>query len=205
MSPAAPTVGLTTPTLGVVTIDTHDADALADGWAEQMGAEVLERNNGWYVILQGGTLPIRLSFQKVEDPTPGKNRIHLDVMAADLDDEVELLLGNGATLVARRRDESFRWGTLVDPHINESCVAARGGHRRALTGRCEPSHRLLTGGASIVSPWTHLSRRPTTPRPIRPSRPPRRAHPQSLHPRTIATASIGSVRSKYVNGFAAGV
>lgn len=74
-----------------------------------MGAEVLGRNNGWYVILQGGTLPIRLSFQKVEDPTPGKNRIHLDVMAADLDDEVELLLGNGATLVARRRDESFRW------------------------------------------------------------------------------------------------
>ena len=110
-------------TLGMVTIDTHDADALADWWAEQMGAEVMERNDGWYVVLQGGTLPIRLSFQKVEDPTPGKNRIHLDVMTDDLDAEVDRLMGGGATLVERRGDESFRWVTLADPHGNEFCVA----------------------------------------------------------------------------------
>ena len=111
-------------TLGMVTVDTHDANALADWWAAQMGADVLERNDGWYVVLGGGTLPIRLSFQKVEDPTPGKNRIHLDVMATDLEAEVDRLLGAGATLVERRGDDNFRWVTLADPHGNEFCVAS---------------------------------------------------------------------------------
>ena len=60
-----------------------------------MGAEVTERNDGWYVVLQGGTLPIRLSFQKVDDPTPGKNRLHLDVLTDDLDAEVDRLSGPG--------------------------------------------------------------------------------------------------------------
>jgi len=110
-------------TLAMITVDTHDADQLADWWAEQMGADVLERNDGWYVVLQGGTLPIRLSFQKVEDPTSGKNRLHLDVMAEDLDAEVDRLVGAGATLVERRGGESFRWVTLADPHGNEFCVA----------------------------------------------------------------------------------
>ena len=44
-------------TLGMITVDTHDANTLADWWAAQMGAEVLERNDGWYVVLAGGTLP----------------------------------------------------------------------------------------------------------------------------------------------------
>ena len=109
--------------LGMITFDTHDADALAEWWAAQTGAEVTERNDGWYVIVKGGSLPVIVSFQKVDDPTPGKNRVHLDLSAADLDAEVDRLLGAGATLVARRGDESFRWVTLADPHGNQFCVA----------------------------------------------------------------------------------
>ena len=30
----------------------------------------------------------RLAFQKVDDPTPGKNRVHIDFTAADLEAEV---------------------------------------------------------------------------------------------------------------------
>ncbi|WP_454085179.1 VOC family protein [Georgenia sp. Marseille-Q6866] len=111
-------------TLSMVTFDTTDADSLATWWAEQTGGEVVERNDGWYVMVAGGTLPLLLAFQKVEDPTPGKNRIHLDLTAADLDGEVDRLLGAGATLVARRGDESFRWVTLADPQGNQFCVAA---------------------------------------------------------------------------------
>ncbi|MCM3660390.1 VOC family protein [Georgenia satyanarayanai] len=111
-------------TLSMVTFDTTDADSLATWWAEQTGGEVVERNDGWYVMVAGGTLPVLLAFQKVQDPTAGKNRIHLDLTAPDLDGEVERLLGAGATLVARRGDESFRWVTLADPHGNQFCVAA---------------------------------------------------------------------------------
>jgi predicted enzyme related to lactoylglutathione lyase len=74
-------------------------------------------------MVSGGGLPGLLSFQKVDDPTPGKNRIHLDLTAEDLDAEVDRLLGAGATLVAHRGDENFRWVTLADPDGNQFCVA----------------------------------------------------------------------------------
>ena len=64
-----------------------------------------------------------MAFQKVDDPTPGKNRIHVDLMADDLDAEVDRLVEAGAGLVERRGDESFRWVTLTDPDGNEFCVA----------------------------------------------------------------------------------
>jgi hypothetical protein len=69
--------------------------------------------------------PVLLSFQKVEDPTPGKNKVHLDLTTDDLDAEVDRLLGVGASLVERRGDESFRWVTLADPDGNQFCVAGR--------------------------------------------------------------------------------
>lgn len=83
---------------------------------------------GWFVVLEGGGLPVMLAFQKVADPTAGKNRIHLDLGASDLgasdlDAEVERLLAAGATLVERRGDEDFRWVTLADPDGNEFDVA----------------------------------------------------------------------------------
>ncbi|USQ79991.1 VOC family protein [Ornithinimicrobium faecis] len=111
-------------TVGMITTDTTDAEALARWWAEQTGAEVAETNEGWFVIVRGGTLPVWLAFQKVEEVTPGKNRLHLDLTASGgLDTEVERLLASGATLVERRGDEHFRWVTLADPQGNQFCVS----------------------------------------------------------------------------------
>jgi hypothetical protein len=110
-------------TLGMVTTDTHDAVELGQWWAEQTGAQVTETYDGWFVVVKGGSLPVILAFQKVEDATPGKNRLHLDLSADDLDAEVDRLVGAGATLVAKRGDESFRWVTLEDPHGNQFDVA----------------------------------------------------------------------------------
>jgi hypothetical protein len=60
----------------------------------------------------------RLYFQKVPEPKTVKNRVHLDLRAADVDAEV-------ARLVARGARELARHGTLVtlaDPEENEFCV-----------------------------------------------------------------------------------
>ncbi|HYH34220.1 MAG TPA: VOC family protein [Nocardioides sp.] len=110
--------------LGMITIDTTDAESLAGWWATQTGATVTETNGGWFVMVRGGSLPVQLAFQKVEDPTPGKNRVHLDLTSeGDLEVEVERLLAAGAGLVERRGDDSFRWVTLTDPDGNQFCVA----------------------------------------------------------------------------------
>ncbi len=126
LSVGTASVRVMTLTLGMITMDTTDAMSLAAWWAEQTGAAVGETNDGYYVMVSGGGLPALLAFQKVDDPTPGKNRVHLDLTAADLDGEVDRLLAAGATLVERRGDESFRWVTLADPDGNQFCVAAAG-------------------------------------------------------------------------------
>lgn len=108
----------------MITCDTTDALALATWWAEQTGGTITEENDGWFVMVAvpGGPM---LAFQKVDQPTPGKNRLHLDVVTDDLEAEVDRLRAAGAGLVAERGDESFRWVTLTDPAGNEFCVAAR--------------------------------------------------------------------------------
>ena len=111
-----------TVSLGMVTTDTTDALALAGWWAERTGGEITETNDGWFVIVKGG--PVPLGFQKVEAVTPGKNRLHLDLVTDDLDAETDRLLAAGAALV-RRRDDQFRWNTLTDPDGNEFCVSGK--------------------------------------------------------------------------------
>ena len=107
----------------MVTIDTTDAERLAGWWAARLGAQVTENHGGWYVILAGDGLPALLAFQKVDDPTPGKNKLHLDLVTDDLEKAVVELVGAGATVIARR-DEGFPWVTLTDPDGNEFCVSA---------------------------------------------------------------------------------
>ena len=56
-----------------------------------------------------------MAFQKVDDPTPGKNKIHVDLMADDLDAEVERLVAAGAGLVERRGDRVLPLGDAHRP------------------------------------------------------------------------------------------
>ncbi len=106
--------------IGMVTIDSSDPAPLARWWAERLGAPIVQENDGWFFVI--GSTPT-LAIQHVDDPSPGKNRVHLDLNASDLDAARAELLGAGATLVAERGDESFRWVTLADPQGNQFCIA----------------------------------------------------------------------------------
>ena len=104
-----------------VTVDTTEPVPLARWWADQLGGEVKDPFGGFFVLVTGG--PVQMAFQKVDDPTPGKNKVHVDLTADDLDAAVDRLVEAGAGLVGRRGDESFRWVTLTDPEGNQFCVA----------------------------------------------------------------------------------
>ncbi|GEL94726.1 VOC family protein [Cellulomonas composti] len=108
--------------VGMITFDTLDAPALAQWWARQTGGAVEGEGGGEYVIVRPPAGPL-LAFQQVPDPTPGKNRVHLDLSAADRDAEVERLLADGAMLVARHDEGDFVWVVLADPDGNHFCVA----------------------------------------------------------------------------------
>jgi hypothetical protein len=61
---------------------------------------------------------LRLFFQFVPEARTVKNRVHLDLQAADADAEADLLTRLGARILARHED----WVTLADPEGNEFCI-----------------------------------------------------------------------------------
>jgi predicted enzyme related to lactoylglutathione lyase len=109
----------------MVTFDCTDPAELASWWAAQFDGEMQELMPGEFVVVARPDGP-RLGFQRVPDPTPGKNRIHLDFGAADVDAEVARLVGAGATETGRHSvGENFRWVVMEDPAGNAFCVGGQ--------------------------------------------------------------------------------
>lgn len=110
--------------LEMITVDCTDPAALAQWWAEAVGGSVVPLPGGDFVLVARENWPA-VGFQRVDTPTPGKNRVHLDLMAADLEAEVQRLIDLGATETGRHSvDGGFRWVVLADPDGNAFCVAA---------------------------------------------------------------------------------
>ena len=101
----------------MVTFDCRDARALADWWARQVGGKSQDGFEADFVVVTPPSGPL-LGFQRVAEPTPGKNRVHLDMAAENRELEVERLLAEGALEVARHEEGGFAWVTLADPDGN---------------------------------------------------------------------------------------
>jgi catechol 2,3-dioxygenase-like lactoylglutathione lyase family enzyme len=112
-----------------ITFDCADPYALARFWGEVTGyREDAENPNepgdpeGYLVAPEGGA---NLLFIAVPESKAVKNRVHLDLVPTDRtrEEEVERLLGLGASLVAdHRRPDGTGWAVLADPEGNEFCV-----------------------------------------------------------------------------------
>ena len=123
MRDAGNTVGGMALNVEMVTFDCSDPAKLAGWWAEQFDGQVQEMLPGEFFAVMRPEGP-RLGFQKVADPTPGKNRVHLDFGAADVDAEVSRLTAAGASEAGRHSvGDNFRWVVLTDPDGNAFCVA----------------------------------------------------------------------------------
>jgi hypothetical protein len=110
-------------TPAMITLDSSNPGPLARWWAEQTGGSVEQENDGWFYVVALPSVPYRLAFQKVDDPTPGKNRMHLDLTTSDLDGELTRLVESGASEVEQHTMGDFRWVTLADPDGNLFCVS----------------------------------------------------------------------------------
>jgi hypothetical protein len=109
-------------------VDSRDPEALAAFWAAVLDYRVLGREEDGAVEIGpeagfGGPAPT-LVFGPVADPTPGKLRLHIDVNATDReqDEELERLLGLGATHADVGQSGDEGWYVLADPEGNEFCL-----------------------------------------------------------------------------------
>src|SRR4029077_169418 len=107
-----------------ITFDSTDPDKLAHWWARAVDGTVNPLAPGFFVTVTRPGGP-GLAFQKVDDPTPGKNKVHIDFTSADMDAEVKRLVDLGATETGRGdAGPDFQWVVLADPDGNAFCVAA---------------------------------------------------------------------------------
>ncbi|MET9956588.1 VOC family protein [Streptomyces sp. NPDC006339] len=108
-----------------VTIDCSDAYALAGFWAQVLDSKVSDDDRPGDPEALVDSPGAGLLFIQVPEKKSVKNRVHLDLQPQDRtrDEEVERLLGLGATLVDdQRRPDGTGWVVLADPEGNEFCV-----------------------------------------------------------------------------------
>jgi catechol 2,3-dioxygenase-like lactoylglutathione lyase family enzyme len=121
-------------------VDCRDAYALSEFWRTVLGyTDVADDPNepgDEECMILDPESGHSLLFIQVADPTPGKNRWHLDLRPCEgrRDDEVERLLQLGASIVADRRDihgPGVGWVTMADPEQNQFCVLRSDEERKA--------------------------------------------------------------------------
>jgi catechol 2,3-dioxygenase-like lactoylglutathione lyase family enzyme len=106
--------------LAAVAVDvTGDPAELARWWQGLVGGEVDVDEEGDAELAVDGWP--RVDFLRVPDAKAGKNRLHLDLRATDLQAAVRAALAHGAT----RADDVYEgrgWVVLRDPEGNEFCI-----------------------------------------------------------------------------------
>ena len=103
-----------------ITFDCHNPSKLAEFWSAATDCEVAA-DYGDFVMVNSTPA---LGFQRVQDPTPGKNRIHIDGGGADRKAVVERLKGLGATELGPHEAPGLVWTVMQDPEGNEFCVGS---------------------------------------------------------------------------------
>src|SRR4051795_12726119 len=112
-------------------VDSRNPESLAAFWAAVLDYRVLGRDDDGAVEIGpeagfGGAAPT-LVFAPVEDPTPGKVRLHIDLNATDReqDEELDRLLGLGAAPADVGQSGDETWHVLADPEGNQFCLLRR--------------------------------------------------------------------------------
>lgn len=119
-----------------ITVDCTDPEKLGRFWAQALGWNLYHDDDP--EVLVAPEFPPRrdgptMLFIPVPEPRTVKNRMHVDLEPSDRsrDEEVDRLIGLGATLVEDHRDEDGTgWVWLADIEGNDFCVE-RGAAERA--------------------------------------------------------------------------
>ena len=128
-------VAVVTNAIHNINVDCRDPYELAGWWSQVIGYprsdEDFPGDPEAVLLAPDGSGP-NVLFCVVPEGKQVKNRMHLDLRPTERtrDEEVERLIGLGATLVDdHRRPDGTGWATLTDPEGNEFCVERSAGER----------------------------------------------------------------------------
>lgn len=113
--------------LYAVTWDCANASELAKFWSTVLDKPVMEGASEGFAAIGLQDPPSsrpHWMFVRVPEGKVAKNRFHPDLIAGDLEAEVNRLIGAGAVKKGVFEQNGARWVTLVDPEGNEFDVVA---------------------------------------------------------------------------------
>ena len=114
----------THPIVGSVVINAIDHDRIVDFWCRLLGVGIAKSHAPYFTWLApqhpGG---ISVAIQTVENPTPGRNRVHLDTSVPDIEEAARFIESLGGSMVEEHAIEGFAWKVMADPEGNEFCIA----------------------------------------------------------------------------------
>jgi Glyoxalase-like domain len=114
-------------TVYAVTFDCGNAATLARFWSGVLERSIDPDASEEFASIglqDAGAARPGLMFNKVPEGKAAKNRVHLDLVAATLEIEVDRLLALGAHRLGDFDEGGARWVTLADPEGNEFDVLA---------------------------------------------------------------------------------
>ena len=105
-----------------IVIDCRDPAKLATFWADLFGVEPKIRDATWATVRESDS-GLVVAFQEVPEPKAGKNRVHIDIRVAHLEEAVAACLALGATTEGPiRTDDEGSFQVMSDPEGNEFCL-----------------------------------------------------------------------------------
>ena len=113
--------------IGSAAVDCANLRRMVEFWSEALDYRIDSSGHGWtYLVDPNGRGP-GLFLQQVPDPTPGKNRWHIDLYARDEKAEARRIEGIGGLRVRRfEAEEGDIKGTVLevmrDVEGNEFCI-----------------------------------------------------------------------------------
>jgi predicted enzyme related to lactoylglutathione lyase len=108
-----------------VTVDCRDPRRVAEFWAEVLDWRVAHVTDDGAVVEAPGRDQPYLEFIVVPEPKTLKNRVHLGLSTAELDQQIERLVAMGAEVAWEEKfppEWPYRNVMLRDPEGNEFCL-----------------------------------------------------------------------------------
>jgi predicted enzyme related to lactoylglutathione lyase len=106
---------------GIIIVDCADPQRLATFWGEFLGRQITNPNPDFIGLEWAPRFGAGLCFQRVPEPKAGKNRVHFDIICADM----SAAAGRVEDLGGKRADgypESPDVIVMLDPEGNEFCL-----------------------------------------------------------------------------------
>jgi predicted enzyme related to lactoylglutathione lyase len=111
--------------IGNVGIDTNDMEKASNFWQKVTGYQVSSSDDTSTYLEDPNKDGPGISLLLVPEPRKGKNRLHLDLYASDMNGEVKRIKKLGATEVKSFADGNSGWVVLADTDGNQFCVVAQ--------------------------------------------------------------------------------